>query len=173
MLRVPCPQCCGCRVLPCSLQVLSLCNLRSRRQIWLCGLLWRHSSVLATSSAGSSLGAATLIPVSSFASPGGAPAVFAPAPASRVVSSSSGSSTPGFSIPHPSCITLLVYSHCLTELQGFPDPVVAATVLVGIREGFRLRFQGNRCKSSSANMRSPLENPLVVDQYFLTECSYG
>ena len=123
--------------------------------------------------AGNTVGAATLVSVSSFASPGGVPVVFASAPASPVVSSSSGSSAPRVSIPHPSRITPLVYSHWLTELQGFSDPAVVATVLAGIREGFCLGFKGNSCKSTPANMGPTLENPLMVDQYLLTECSLG
>ena len=113
--------------------------------------------------AGNSVGAGTLVPVSSFASPGGTLVVFASTPASPVVSSSFGSSTPGVNIPHFSSIAPLVNSNWLTELQGFPDPVVVATVPVGIQEGFhwRLGFKGNRCKSMSANMRSVLKNPLA------------
>ena len=94
-------------------------------------------------------------------------------PCYPIVSSSPSSGASGVSIPHPACITPLVYSHWLTELQGFPDPAVPATVLARICEGFRLGFKGNHCKSLSANMRSASENPLVVDQYLLTEHSLG
>ena len=60
------------------------------------------------------------------------------------------------------------------ELENHPDKEFAQYLLQGISQGFRIGFNYPReCQSAKSNMKSAKENPLVIDEYLVKECSLG
>ena len=60
------------------------------------------------------------------------------------------------------------------ELENHPDKGFAQYLLQGISQGFRIGFNYPReCQSAKSNMKSAKENPLVIDEYLVKECSLG
>ena len=59
------------------------------------------------------------------------------------------------------------------ELRHHPDRSAVAFVISGIQDGFRIGFEASSVslKSASANMRSSLDHPSVIDSYLQTEVS--
>ena len=55
-------------------------------------------------------------------------------------------------------------------LKDHPDKGFTQYLLHGVREGFRIGFQGSgRCRQAKRNLRSAYEHPLVVDAYLRRE----
>lgn len=60
------------------------------------------------------------------------------------------------------------------ELENHPHQEVAQYLLQGISQGFRIGFNYPRkCQSAKSNMKSAKENPQVIDEYLVKECSLG
>ena len=60
------------------------------------------------------------------------------------------------------------------ELENHPDKEFAQYLLQGISQGFRIGFNyPKECQSAKSNMKSAKENPLVIDEYLVKECSLG
>ena len=59
-------------------------------------------------------------------------------------------------------------------LANHPDHQFRDYVVNGIREGFRVGFDYSKnCVPANRNMRSANQNPTVVSDYLLSECSAG
>jgi len=71
-------------------------------------------------------------------------------------------------------ITPLKWKAWEQAMANHPDHRFREYVVNGIREGFRVGFDyGRKCTGAHRNMRSATQNPKVVSDYLLTECSAG
>ena len=60
------------------------------------------------------------------------------------------------------------------ELENHPDKEFAQYLLQGISQGFRIGLNyPKECQSAKSNMKSAKENPVVIDEYLVKECSLG
>ena len=60
------------------------------------------------------------------------------------------------------------------ELENHPDQEVAQYLLQGMSQGFWIGFNYPRkCQSAKSNVKSAKENPQVIDEYLVKECSLG
>ena len=72
-------------------------------------------------------------------------------------------------------VSPLIVSKFQIELCNHPDRAAVSYVLEGLKHGFRLGFSPSSwvLKSSCTNMRSAIQQPLVIDDYLQTEIAHG
>ena len=64
-----------------------------------------------------------------------------------------------------------VWNEALLE---YPDRRFREYITTGLRDGFKIGFQGTRgCRPARTNMRSAAENTEIVSRYLQEECSFG
>ncbi len=81
-------------------------------------------------------------------------------------------------LPDPLCqvITPLLWQQWDRALEAHPDQRLRHYIVEGIKDGFRIGFDGSRAVVRPAmytNMPSTQEHPEVVDSYLAEECGEG
>ena len=71
--------------------------------------------------------------------------------------------------------TPLEWTMWVTWLQGHPDRMLVDYIIRGLREGFRIGFNGSTesVHKAACNMLSATKNPEVIQEYLLKECTEG